>query len=48
LMWLAVMWVVFSVWVVAVTNFPLNIGFVGLQSLTGIVLMWTMQQYRNI
>jgi len=47
-MWLAVMWIVFSVWVVAVTQFPLNFGVVGLQSLTGIVLMWTMLQYRDI
>jgi hypothetical protein len=46
--WLAVMWVVFSVWVFAVTNFPLNFGFVGLQSLTGIALVWTMIQYRDI
>ncbi len=47
-MWLTVMWMVFSVWVVAVTNFPLNFGFVGLQSLMGIVLLWTMIQYKDI
>ncbi|MCZ2808231.1 MAG: hypothetical protein O2V44_02635 [Candidatus Bathyarchaeota archaeon] len=48
LVWLAVMWIVFSIWVFAVTQFPLNFGFVGLQSLTGVVLMWTMLQYRDI
>jgi hypothetical protein len=47
-MWLAVMWTIFSVWVVAVTQFPLNFGFVGLQSLAGVVLMWTMLQYRDV
>ena len=46
-MWLAVMWVVFSVWLFAVTQFPLNFGVVGLESLAGIVLMWTMLQYRD-
>jgi hypothetical protein len=47
LMWLAVMWVIFSVWVFAVTQFPLNVGFVGLQSIFGVALMWTMTQYRE-
>ncbi|MCW4015220.1 MAG: hypothetical protein NWF06_02520 [Candidatus Bathyarchaeota archaeon] len=48
LMWLSVMWTVFSIWVVAVTQFPLNFGFVGLQSIVCIVLVWTMIQYNNI
>jgi hypothetical protein len=47
LSWLAVMWVIFSVWVVSVTSFPLNLGFVGMQSLTGIALMWTTLWYKN-
>ena len=47
-LWLTVMWAVFSVWVIAVTSFPLNFGFVGLQSVMGIALLWTMLQYRNI
>jgi len=46
--WLAVMWTIFSVWVVTVTKFPLNFGFVGLQSLAGVVLMWTTLQYKAI
>jgi hypothetical protein len=47
-MWIAIMWAVFSIWIFAVTRFPLNFGFGGLQSLTGIVLVWTMLQYRDI
>jgi hypothetical protein len=43
LMWLAVIWTVFSVWVVTITPFPLNFGFVAFQLLTGIVLVWTMK-----
>jgi hypothetical protein len=42
-MWLALMWIVFSIWVVAIAPFPLNFGFVALQSLIGIVLVWTMK-----
>ena len=48
LAWLAVMWAVFSVWVFAVAQFPLNYGFVGLQSLTGIALLWTVFWFREI
>jgi hypothetical protein len=48
LMWLAVMWVVFSVWLFAVTQFPLNFGVVGLESVAGVALMWTMQWYRDV
>ena len=48
LTWLAVMWVVFSVWVVAVATFPLNFGFAGLQALSGIALMWSMIKYKEI
>jgi len=48
LSWLAIMWIVFSVWVVAVTTFPLNFGFVGLQSLSGIALIWSMVKYKEI
>jgi hypothetical protein len=40
--WLAVMWIVFSTWVMAVTPFPLNFGFVAFQLLTGIVFVWIM------
>jgi hypothetical protein len=47
-MWLAAIWVVFSVWLFAVTKFPLNFGFVGLESIVGIVLMLTMLVYRDI
>jgi hypothetical protein len=46
--WLAFMWIVFSAWVVVVTQFPLNFGFVGLQSMAGIVLMWTMHWYKEV
>ena len=48
LIWLAVMWTVFSAWVVIVTSFPLNFGFVGLESISGIVLMWIMIQYKDM
>jgi hypothetical protein len=48
LVWLAVMWTVFSAWVFIVTSFPLNFGFVGLESISGIALMWTMIQYKEI
>jgi hypothetical protein len=48
LAWLAVMWIVFSVWVVAVAAFPINFGFVGLQALFGIALMWSMIKYNEI
>ncbi|MDG6222277.1 MAG: hypothetical protein IAX21_11020 [Candidatus Bathyarchaeota archaeon] len=48
LTWLATMWIVFSVWVVAVTTFPLNFGFVGLQALSGIALIWSMVKYNEI
>jgi len=48
LAWLAVMWIVFSSWVVAVTTFPLNYGFVGLQTLSGIALIWSMIKYKEI
>jgi len=48
LSWLAIMWIVFSVWVVAVTTFPLNFGFVGLQALSGIALIWSMVKYKEI
>ena len=48
LAWLALMWVVFSVWVVAVTSFPLNCGFVGFQALSGIALIWSMVKYKEI
>jgi hypothetical protein len=48
LSWLATMWIVFSAWVVAVTKFPLNFGFVGLQTLSGITLIWSMAKYKQI
>lgn len=48
LAWIVVMWIIFSVWLFAVTQFPLNVGFVGLQSLAGIGLMWAMHLYRDI
>jgi hypothetical protein len=47
-MWLAVMWLVFSVWLFAVTQFPLNFGVVGLESIACVALMWTMLMYRDI
>ena len=48
LIWLGAMWVVFSVWVVAVTTFPVNFGVVGIQALSGIALMWSMIKYNEI
>jgi hypothetical protein len=48
LMWLAVMWLIFSVWLFAVTQFPLNFGVVGLESIAGVALMWTMLMYRDV
>ena len=48
LTWLSAMWIVFSIWVVAVTKFPLNFGFVGLQAISGIALMWSMVKYKEI
>jgi hypothetical protein len=48
LSWLAIIWLVFSVWLLAVTHFPLNFGVVGLEFIAGIILMWTMLANRDI
>lgn len=48
LIWLATMWIVFSVWFIAITTFPLNFGVVGIQALSGIALMWSMVKYKEI
>jgi hypothetical protein len=47
-MWLVVMWVIFSVWLFVVTQFPLNFGVLGLESIAGVALMWTMLMYRDV
>ena len=47
-MWLAAIWIIFSIWLFVVTQFPLNFGVIGLESLAGLILMWTMVQYREI
>jgi hypothetical protein len=43
LLWLATIWIVFSIWIVAVAPFPLNLGFVAFQVLIWIVLVWTIE-----
>ena len=48
LTWLALMWIVFSCWIFAVTQFPINLGFAGVEVITGIVLLWTMSQYKDL
>ncbi len=48
LIWLAVMWVVFSAWLLALTQFPLNFGVGGLESIAGIVLIWIMLPNREV
>jgi hypothetical protein len=46
-MWLTVMWVVSSVWLFAVTQFPLNFGMIGLESIGCMTMIWTMLMYRD-
>jgi hypothetical protein len=47
LTWLTLIWIVFSCWIFAVTQFPINFGFVGVEAITGIVLLWTMSQFKD-
>jgi hypothetical protein len=47
LIWLSVMWTIFSFWFFAITQFPLNISLIGLESIAGVILMWTMHMYRD-
>ena len=48
LVWLIVMWIVFSGWIFVVTQFPLNFSFIGIQFITGLAMIWTMIQVRDL
>ena len=47
LIWLSVMWIIFSFWSFVITQFPLNLSVIGLESIAGIILIWTMQMHRD-
>ena len=46
--WLSFIWIIFSIWLFSVTQFPLNFSVLGLESLGGIMLIWIMTQFRDI
>jgi hypothetical protein len=46
--WTTFIWTIFSIWLFAITQFPLNFGIIGLESLIGIILIWVTKQFKEI
>ena len=46
--WISIIWIVFSGWIVLVIQFPLNLSFLGVQFITGVVMIWTMIYIKDL